>query len=71
MIVIESDVCTFCVGSIDDATAAPPALVQKYNRFVDQIFGKINRILGRSYDPVSVHLTNFEAKNNKAKQRQR
>uniref|UniRef100_A0A336MC56 CSON014869 protein n=1 Tax=Culicoides sonorensis TaxID=179676 RepID=A0A336MC56_CULSO len=61
------------IRSIDDATAAPPALVQKYNRFVDQIFGKINRILGRSYDPVSVHLTNFEAKNNnhKSKQRQR
>lgn len=58
------------LGSVDDATTAP-AMVQKYNRFVDSIFGKINRILGRSYDPVKVHLTNFEAKNNRAKQRQR
>lgn len=35
----------------------PDALVYKYNRYVDGIFDKINRILKRSYDPVNVRLS--------------
>jgi len=32
-------------------------LIYKYNRFVDGIFGRINKILKKSYDPVSVRLS--------------
>lgn len=59
------------VGSLDDATPVPPTLVAKYNRFVDSILGRINKILSRSYDPVNVHLATFDAKNNKGKNKKR
>lgn len=39
-----------------------PDLVKKYNKFVDGIIGRIRSTMARSYDPVSVHLTNFEQK---------
>lgn len=40
--------------------------ISKYNRFVDQIFQRINKILKRSYDPVNVRLQNAsDAKKNK------
>ena len=32
--------------------------VAKYNRFVDNILGRINKILRANYDPVTVKLTN-------------
>lgn len=32
--------------------------VSKYNRFVDNILGRINKILRANYDPVTVKLTN-------------
>lgn len=35
----------------------PDAQVYKFNRYVDGIFEKINRILKRSYDPVNVRLS--------------
>lgn len=35
----------------------PDAQVYKFNRYVDGIFDKINRILQRSYDPVNVRLS--------------
>lgn len=39
------------------AIPIPDALVYKYNRYVDGIFDKINRILKRAYDPVNVRLS--------------
>ncbi|KAJ8913219.1 hypothetical protein NQ315_016162 [Exocentrus adspersus] len=34
----------------------PAIYISKYNRFVDNVIGRINRILGKSYDPVRVKL---------------
>jgi len=34
----------------------PPTYVAKYNRFVDNILGRINKILRKNYDPVNVRL---------------
>lgn len=39
------------------SSIVPDVLIYKYNRFVDGIFGRINKILKRSYDPVSVRLS--------------
>lgn len=35
----------------------PDMFVDKYNKFVDGIFVKINTILKKSYDPVNVQLS--------------
>lgn len=44
-------------GALDDASATMPDMfVSKYNAFVDGIFGRINTILKKSYDPVNVQL---------------
>lgn len=43
--------------SIETEAHVPDVLIYKYNRFVDGIFGKINKILKQSYDPVSVRLS--------------
>lgn len=43
--------------SIETESHVPDVLIYKYNRFVDGIFGKINKILKQSYDPVSVRLS--------------
>lgn len=56
---------------MEDAAPVPPMLVTKYNRFVDSILGRINKILGRSYDPVNVHLATFDPKHNRGKNRKR
>lgn len=40
----------------------PDILINKYNRFVDGIFGRINKILQRSYDPVYVRLVAADTK---------
>lgn len=47
----------------------PAIYVAKYNRFVDQILGKINNILRANYEPVTVKLTNSNSgsKSNKNK----
>lgn len=46
----------------------PPVYISKYNRFVDSIIGRINRILGKSYDPVRVKIhSSTSKKNNKTK----
>ncbi|EFN70842.1 hypothetical protein EAG_02515 [Camponotus floridanus] len=46
----------------------PAIYVIKYNRFVDQILGKINNILRANYEPVTVKLTNSNSsKSNKNK----
>jgi len=37
-------------------TAMNEMAVDKYNSFVDGIFGRINTILKKSYDPVNVQL---------------
>lgn len=47
----------------------PAIYVAKYNRFVDNILGKINNILRANYEPVTVKLTNSNSssKSNKNK----
>lgn len=47
----------------------PAIYVAKYNRFVDNILGKINNILRANYEPVTVKLTNpsSSSKSNKRK----
>lgn len=50
-----------------DVTPVPDILINKYNRFVDGIFGRINKILARSYDPVNVRLTATETTKTKSK----
>lgn len=57
----------------------PSTYITKYNRFVDNIVSRINRILGKSYDPVRVRLhsntsnkntsTNSSKKKNSTKKR--
>lgn len=46
-------------------TRMPAIYIAKYNRFVDNILGRINRILGKSYDPVRVKLQAPADKSNK------
>lgn len=43
--------------------------VAKYNRFVDNILGRINKILRSNYDPVTVKLTNPNTKTKTNKQK--
>ncbi|CAL7941254.1 unnamed protein product [Xylocopa violacea] len=43
--------------------------VAKYNRFVDNILGRVNKILRTNYDPVTVKLTNPNAKSKSKKQK--
>ncbi|XP_015428699.1 PREDICTED: uncharacterized protein LOC107185519 [Dufourea novaeangliae] len=43
--------------------------VAKYNRFVDNILGRINKILRSNYDPVTVKLTNPNSKSKTSKQK--
>lgn len=51
----------------ENAVPVPDILINKYNRFVDGIFGRINKILKRSYDPVSVRLSTSDTKTKKTK----
>lgn len=47
--------------------------VSKYNKFVDNILGRINKILKENYDPVTVKLTNPTPSNktNKTKKKKK
>lgn len=49
-----------CLGSLQ-LQKIPQVYVSKYNRFVDTIINRINRILGKSYDPVRVKLPSSAA----------
>ena len=42
----------------EPANHVPAIYVAKYNRFVDNILGRINKILRTNYDPVTVKLSN-------------
>ena len=42
-------------GALSQSPSA--AYIAKYNRFVDTILERVNKILRRSYDPVNVRLT--------------
>lgn len=44
------------LGAMDETNEVPDVLIAKYNRFVDGIFERINAILQKNYDPVSVEL---------------
>ncbi|KAF4528328.1 hypothetical protein B566_EDAN012095 [Ephemera danica] len=48
-------VCTGALGA--KAPKMPAAHLSKYNRFVDSIIGRINEVLKKSFDPVTVRLT--------------
>ncbi|KAL1116004.1 hypothetical protein AAG570_005499, partial [Ranatra chinensis] len=43
------------------ADISPPAYIVKYNKFVDNILERINKILRKSYDPVNVRLQTVPA----------
>lgn len=43
----------------------PAIYIAKYNRFLDNILGRINKILATSYDPVRVKLQTDDSKKNK------
>ncbi|CAH1098517.1 unnamed protein product [Psylliodes chrysocephalus] len=45
----------------------PAIYISKYNRFVDTVIGRINTILGKSYDPVRVKLQSLDNKAKKTK----
>lgn len=49
------------LGAMESEPSAhvPAIYVAKYNRFVDNILGKINNILRANYEPVTVKLTNM------------
>jgi len=54
----------------DNPVTLPQSYVAKYNRFVDNILGRINKILRKNYDPVNVRLqtpTQTATDNNKKK----
>lgn len=34
----------------------PPTYIKKYNRYVDSVFTRINKVLKKNYDPVNVRL---------------
>lgn len=42
----------------------PQIYVSKYNRFVDAVLNRINRLLGKQYDPVRVKLLSQVQRNN-------
>lgn len=54
---VKTDVST---GSLDSARepGRSAMYISKYNRFVDKILDRVNKILKRSYDPVNVRLQN-------------
>lgn len=54
------------VGGLEHSAGDVSAIyVSKYNRFVDNILGRINKILKTNYDPVTVQLSSTSAKSNK------
>ncbi|XP_030764130.1 uncharacterized protein LOC115888522 [Sitophilus oryzae] len=42
----------------------PQVYVEKYNRFVDAVLNRINRVLGKGYDPVRVKLLSQSQREN-------
>lgn len=40
----------------NNPVTVPPSYITKYNRFVDNILGRINKVLRKNYDPVNVRL---------------
>lgn len=77
-----SGALAYVAGALQQSPSA--AYIAKYNRFVDTILERVNKILRRSYDPVNVRLTPGEKaavktaekqkkkkKKNKTKQQQR
>lgn len=60
----------FTGGLSQEQGATPTIYVSKYNRFVDNIISRVNRILRRSYDPVRVKLaTTGSTKKNRIKKK--
>lgn len=45
----------------------PAIYISKYNRFIDNVIGRINRVLGKSYDPVRVKMPDNAQKSNTTK----
>lgn len=57
------------LGAMDSESSGhvPAIYVAKYNRFVDNILGKINNILRTNYEPVTVKLTNSNSSSKTSK----
>lgn len=44
-------------GALPGAPVTVPTdYIKKYNRYIDSIFGRINKVLKKNYDPVNVRL---------------
>lgn len=58
------------LGELQGQPKMPQIYITKYNRFVDAVLNRINRMLGKQYDPVRVKLLSqsqlktLRAKNN-------
>lgn len=52
----DSPTVTCSSGALSQSSPSA-AYIAKYNRFVDTILERVNKILRRSYDPVNVRLT--------------
>lgn len=59
---------TLLTGSLDAAEArVPPVYITKYNRYVDTILERVNKVLRNGYDPVNVRLHTVKSNNNNKK----
>lgn len=38
------------------SVGVPTAYIAKYNKYIDSIFSRVNKVLKRNYDPVNVRL---------------
>lgn len=54
-------------GNDEYATRNAALYIAKYNRFVDNILDRINKVLKKSYDPVSVRLQPVDVKKKSTK----
>lgn len=66
--ILDSEECSH-LGAMQ--SAIPEIYIAKYNRFVDNIVGRINKILSKSFDPVRVKLQSPETKTKKNKGKKR
>lgn len=50
---------------METSPRVPPSFITKYNRFVDNILDRINKVLRTGYDPVNVRLHSVSKKDKK------
>lgn len=54
----------FYLGALKGSPKMPQIYIAKYNRFVDAVLNRINRMLGKQYDPVRVKLLSQSQRDN-------